>query len=187
MEIISFLQNLDATAFWALYGLSHHSALLDALGIFFAEYAAYVWAIILAVVFFWPSKEHIKNKMLVIVSVAAAVIARFGVKALMVYAYPRPRPFVSITTIQPLISTPLVENFQSFPSGHAIFFFALAAVIYCFNKKVGWWAFGAAALISIARIYVGVHWPSDIVGGAVLGVLTGWVVYHFYKTSRFYV
>jgi len=185
--IVSFLQYLDASAFWSLYGLSHHSAFLDTVGVFFAEYAAYVFATVLLIVFFYPSKERAKNKMVVLVSVAAAVIARFGVKAAIVYAYPRPRPFISFTNLQPLISTPLVENFQSFPSGHTIFFFALATVLYCFNKKIGTWALAIAALISIARIYVGVHWPSDILGGVVLGVLTGWAVYRWYRTSRFYV
>ncbi len=185
-----FLQNLDATVFWSLYNLSHHSALLDAVGIFFAEYLAYVVATVLFIFFAWSSRRRetrIKNHAMVIVSVTAAVIARFVVKALIVYAYPRPRPFLTIAGVQSLISTPLVENFQSFPSGHAIFFFALATVLYCFNKKIGWWAFSTAVLISIARIYVGVHWPSDILAGAVLGILTGWAVYHFYKTSRFYV
>ncbi|MFA6279046.1 MAG: phosphatase PAP2 family protein [Candidatus Paceibacterota bacterium] len=182
-----FLQNIDVALFWFFYNLSHHSAVLDAIGVFFAEYVTYVTAAILAIVFFWPNREQMRNRMTVIVSVAAALIARYVVKAGIVLAFPRPRPFVILSTVQPLISVSSWENLQSFPSGHTIFFFALATVLYCFNKKIGWWAFGAAALIGVARIYVGVHWPSDIIIGAILGILTGWIIHRWYKSSRFYV
>lgn len=178
---------MDTTIFWTIYGLSHHSVFFDALGVFFAEYAAYVWAIVLLIVFFWSSKEQKRNRMMIYVGVFAAVIARFVMKAVIVFSYHRPRPFMILEGVRQLISISPLENLQSFPSGHAIFFFALATVIYYFNKKVGLWAFGAAAFISTARVYAGVHWPSDILCGAILGILTGWLVYRYYKTSRFYV
>jgi len=187
VTFISLLQNIDATWFWAIYDLSRQSAFLDAIGVFFAEYATYVLIAILALAFVWPSENKEKNRVAVIVSVIAAFIARYVVKVAIVFAYPRPRPFVDFASVHPLVNTFVWENLQSFPSGHAMFFFALAAVIYYFNKKAGMWALIAAALISVARIYVGVHWPSDILGGAVLGILTGWLVYRLYRSSRFYV
>jgi len=178
---------MDTTLFWSLYGLSHQSVFFDAAGVFFAEYAAYVWAVILAVAFIWPSENRAGNRAMVIASVAAGLIARFAVKAALVFAYPRPRPFVILPSVHPLIATLSWENLQSFPSGHAIFFFALAAALFCFNKKIGLWALIAAAFISVARVYVGVHWPSDILGGAVLGVLTGWLAYRFYRNYSEYI
>ena len=173
--------------FWSIYGLSHCSVFFDAIGIFFAEYTAYVWAGVLVFVFIWPSRERVKDRMMIVLGVIAAVIARLVVKAGIVLAIPRPRPFVSMPSVHPLLETLSWENLQSFPSGHAVFFFALATVIYCFNKKVGGRALGVAALIGISRVYVGVHWPSDVLGGAILGALTGWLVYRWYCTSRFYV
>jgi len=171
---------VDTILFWSLYGLSHHSAFFDAVGIFFAEYAAYVWALILIIVAIWPNESRARNRAAVIMSVVAGLFARFAVKAAIVFAYPRPRPFVILPSVHPLITTLSLENVQSFPSGHAIFFFAIATVMYCFDKKVGFWSFVVAALISIARVYVGVHWPSDILAGAILGILTGWFTFRLY-------
>jgi len=74
-----------------------------------------------------------------------------------------------------LVRTP-GEDYQSFPSGHALFFFAAATAIWHYDKKLGYAFFFAAALISSARIFVGVHWPSDVIAGAALGILTGWTI-----------
>jgi undecaprenyl-diphosphatase len=81
---------------------------------------------------------------------------------------------------------------QSFPSGHAAFFFALATAVTLFNKKVhpersrrtGIWLFVGAFLISLARIYAGVHYPSDILAGAAVGVFSGWLVWRIFKKYK---
>ena len=69
----------------------------------------------------------------------------------------------------------------SFPSGHAALFFAMAMVIYFYNKKWGLWFFGAAILMGLSRIIAGVHYPTDILGGAIIGTLTAWAVFYFAK------
>ena len=71
------------------------------------------------------------------------------------------------------------ENHCSFPSGHAAFFFALAMAVYFFNKKWGLVFFSAAILMTIARVISGVHYPTDILGGAVIGVATAYIVFYF--------
>ena len=181
MGFISLFQNADAALFSFFYNLSHQSIFLDAIGIFFAEYATYLVVVILAVALIWPNKNRDKRRVGVLISVAAAFIARYLVKGAIVFALPRPRPFVDLVTVHPLISSLSWENMQSFPSGHTIFLFALATTLYGFNKKIGTGAFVISAIIGISRIYVGVHWPSDILGGAILGILTGFFVFHFYK------
>lgn len=60
---------------------------------------------------------------------------------------------------------------KSFPSSHAVNNFAVAALFGFFYRR-WWWAFGAwALLVSLSRVAVGVHYPSDVAGGAVIGVL----------------
>jgi undecaprenyl-diphosphatase len=90
----------------------------------------------------------------------------------------RPRPFVAYDI------TPLVEQSAnaSFPSGHATFFFTLATLaLICFGKRFGGWAFAIAILIGLARIYAGVHYPLDIIGGAAIGILVPYGVRLFLK------
>ncbi|MBC8527167.1 MAG: phosphatase PAP2 family protein [Candidatus Cloacimonetes bacterium] len=68
----------------------------------------------------------------------------------------------------------------AFPSNHASNMFALATLFTCFYRKRTAYFFGFAAIIGFSRIYVGVHYPIDVVGGAVLGVIIGWGVYEGY-------
>ncbi len=89
------------------------------------------------------------------------------------------RPFV-VLGFSPLIS----ETNSSFPSGHMAWFFALALVIWYANRKWGIWYFVLAAVMGIARIYAGVHWPLDVIGGAVAGLLSGWFVHWLLRKTR---
>lgn len=68
---------------------------------------------------------------------------------------------------------------DSFPSGHMLIFTALAVVIYHRYKTMGIIAIIVAFLIGIARIVVGIHWPLDIIAGALLGVAIGRMVIYF--------
>ncbi len=75
-----------------------------------------------------------------------------------------------------LLDAPIYEKNWSFPSGHAAFFFALSTAVYFYNKKWGVFFFIASSLLSIGRIMGGVHYPSDILGGAIIGVLCAYLV-----------
>ena len=86
--------------------------------------------------------------------------------------YYRPRPFL-ILDFTPLISA--VDK-GSFPSGHAAFYFALAIAFFGINKKIGWWFLVGASLVGMGRILVGVHWPLDIIAGALVAVISAFLV-----------
>lgn len=58
---------------------------------------------------------------------------------------------------------------NSFPSGHAANNFAVATVVFLFYRRWGWVAFLPAALVSYSRMYVGVHWPLDVLVSCFLG------------------
>jgi len=176
----------DANILEAINGLANHSKVIDLIGIFLADYLPYLLVLLLASFLFWPKKDKIKNRVMVLVSIAAALIARFVVKNIVLFFYDRPRPYMDLTPVHKLIHMSAAENLQSFPSGHALFFFALSAVIYSFNKKIGIFFLACSTLMSIARIFIGVHWPSDILAGAILGIIIGVIikwVYTNYKNS----
>jgi undecaprenyl-diphosphatase len=62
------------------------------------------------------------------------------------------------------------SHWSSFPSDHASLFFALATLIWISDRRLGVFAFVWAAIGSSTRIYLGFHYPTDILGGAALGI-----------------
>ena len=86
----------------------------------------------------------------------------------------RPRPFVDDPTIALLVSPP--SGF-SFPSGHAGTSFAAATVIAFMPIKKGWKALAwvVAVLLAFSRLYLQVHYPTDVLAGAVFGLVYGFI------------
>ena len=68
---------------------------------------------------------------------------------------------------------------HSFPSAHASVAFALAAGVLLLTRQMHWafLAFFAASLIAWSRVYLGLHYPSDVIAGAVAGVASGWLAW----------
>ncbi|MGN1231369.1 MAG: phosphatase PAP2 family protein, partial [Anaerotignum sp.] len=69
----------------------------------------------------------------------------------------------------------------SFPSGHTSASFAAAAALYAMNKKWGIAAYAFAALMGFSRLYLGVHFPTDVAVGAVIGVLMAKAVQRVFR------
>ena len=86
----------------------------------------------------------------------------------------RARPFQSDGSVALLVSSP--GDF-SFPSGHTGASFAAAAVMFFGRSSLWGWALALAALIAFSRLYLYVHYPSDVLAGALLGILTGWLMW----------
>ncbi|KKT15742.1 MAG: PAP2 (Type 2 phosphatidic acid phosphatase) family protein [Parcubacteria group bacterium GW2011_GWB1_43_6] len=162
--------NLDVLIFQQINGLAGRWNFLDGAGIFFAQYFEY--ALVGFTLFFLR-----KNFRVILSAFSAAVLARFGIVELIRLFWSRARPFIG-NNVNLLIGH---ENTSSFPSGHAAFYFGLATVVYFYNKKAGIAFFAASFLVSIARIFVGVHWPTDVLGGAIVGILSGWLVLKVFK------
>jgi undecaprenyl-diphosphatase len=83
------------------------------------------------------------------------------------YWFERPRPCHSLHNVHLLVSC---GSGFSFPSSHAVNNFAAALILTFFFPRQKWWFFGFAAMVAFSRVYVGVHYPSDVIGGAVIGI-----------------
>lgn len=68
---------------------------------------------------------------------------------------------------------------SSFPSGHAAFFFALAATAFLYDLKWGILFLFGALIVSIARVLAGVHWWGDVIVGAAIGVIDSYILHFF--------
>jgi undecaprenyl-diphosphatase len=83
--------------------------------------------------------------------------------------FARPRPFVINPNVMIFIPEP--KGF-SFPSGHTVSSFASVAVLFMVNVYAGLFGIILACFISFSRLYLYVHYHSDVIGGVVLGILS---------------
>ena len=135
----------------------------------FGNYAA-IWILTAAV--FVVSKKHRTVGIAILTALAAGyVIGNLIMKPL----FARVRPNDVNAAIDLLIARP---TDHSFPSGHALSSFAAATVIFCANKRLGVAALLLAAAIAFSRLYLYVHYLSDVLVGSIIGVAIG-VAAHF--------
>lgn len=93
-----------------------------------------------------------------------------------------PRPCWLNDQIKLLIAVPAD---YSFPSGHSLSSFIAATLLTLTNRKFGYFAFPLAFLIAFSRLYLYVHFPTDVVAGSLLGVLIGFSVWKLFSLSYF--
>jgi undecaprenyl-diphosphatase len=103
-----------------------------------------------------------------LVLLVAADLAADGLSLALRQWIGRLRPPLVYPDPRPLVHTP---HTGAFPSGHSASAFACATVIAWASPRLAVPAFVLAALVAWSRVYVGVHWPLDVLGGAALGVL----------------
>jgi undecaprenyl-diphosphatase len=89
------------------------------------------------------------------------------------YLFERPRPCHTLHGVHLLVGC---GSGFSFPSSHAVNNFAAALIITFFFPRSFWWWFGYASLVAFSRVYVGVHYPFDVFGGAVIGLFCASIV-----------
>ncbi len=162
---------MDLYLFNIVNGLARKHWLVDYSGVFLAEYLGYF--LVLGVVFLLIAEKDWRRRIYFFSLAAISVILARGIIVEAVrFFYDRPRPFEALG-IEPLI---LNNGAPSFPSGHAAFFFALALAVFFMNKKRGYWFFVGALLIGIGRVFIGIHWPLDILAGAAVGLISAFTV-----------
>jgi undecaprenyl-diphosphatase len=93
----------------------------------------------------------------------------------------RPRPFITHSDmVSNIYSTS--ASLSSFPSSHTYIAFAIATSIFLYgHKRLGSILFVLAILVAVGRIGLGLHYPSDVIGGILLGILSGVAVFFMVK------
>lgn len=153
---------------------------IDAWIIFKAEFLG-LWILgILALILIF-SKNKKSWLQISFYALLSSAIARFIFTDIIRFFYHRPRPFEILENTNQLIFHSLGS---SFPSGHAAFFFAVAASVFFFHRIWGIIFFGITLYIGTGRIEAGLHWPTDIIMGAVVGIFSAWLVQFFVRKIK---
>lgn len=142
----------------------------------------FLW--ILIGVFFLCTKKYRKAGLLLLLSLLASfIVGNVTLKNLV----QRDRPCWLYPEVELLIRNP--KDF-SFPSGHSMVSFSGAAALWLADRKFGIAAYIVAALIAFSRLYLFVHWPSDVLIGAAVGIANAcfvfWLINKMTKRKTFH-
>ncbi len=147
----------------AIYSI--HNSVLDTImvGITHLGDAGILW-IVLGLVLTFIKKTR-KIGVTILGALILSVIFTNGIIKILV---DRPRPYTYVDGINLLISKPIDA---SFPSGHSSASFAASVSLFIYNKKWGTVAIIVALLIAFSRLYLFIHFPTDVLAGIVLGIV----------------
>ncbi len=171
---MTVIQNLD----WLVLNFINnyfHNPFLDKLMIILTSLGdmGLIW-IIIAIGLLHTPKYRKVGFMTICALVLSSILGEGFLKNLI----QRPRPFMADPAVQLLISKPL--SF-SFPSGHTASAFAAAGILVKKVKKYKGFVTTLALLIAVSRMYLFVHYPSDIVGGIIEGLICSKIVLYFFE------
>ena len=129
----------------------------------------------------YPSEEHRSwVRVRIISGLFASFIAMFIARVLVMVMPFRARPIHTQglgITVPPGAAEAYIEKLSSFPSDHAVMFFAISTVLFTINKKAGILAYMyTAVFITLSRVYLCYHWATDVLAGAAIGVLITLVI-----------
>lgn len=154
---------------------AHHSAFMDSCMIFFTHLGNFglIW-IAIGILLCIKAKYRRYGIALLIAIGSAALIGNFIIKPIAM----RPRPCMDFPNVPLLVSAP---TSWSFPSSHSATSFAAAVVLWKLNKYFGFFAGIVAVLIAFSRMYLFVHYPTDILGGLLLGFFCALLTLHILR------
>lgn len=174
--MMSYIAWIDQTLFHLANGL-WTAPILDRImpALSYVGNLGAVWVALLGVMVAFGKKT---GRKIVLAGLAALAIG-FASSEIIKEITMRPRPFLILPDVRLLIPEP--SSF-AFPSGHTTSAFAASSGAVLAAKRllqrVPLWGSGMLALaaaISYSRIYVGVHWPTDVAAGVLLGLASGWL------------
>ncbi len=131
---------------------------------------AAVWLVICVLVLLAGRADENARRSVVLALIA--ILVSEAVTALLKAGIVRPRPEMMLPHVKVL----LPAAGYSFPSGHTVRSFAAAVVLSRRLPHWSWLLYLLAGLIGVARVVVGAHFPLDVIGGALIGALIGWLV-----------
>lgn len=161
----------------------------DRIMLFFAMYGIFIYGVILSAGLLYFLFTH-GWTIVFLFPIAQALTVGLALSWAIGWLFPHPRPIVEFPKVKQLL-IPL-SNWKAFPSDHTIVAFILAEILWYLPRvdtasiispslysACATLAIAAAFLIAGSRVYVGVHYPRDIVGGIIIATLVMWFFFYF--------
>ncbi|MDI3317540.1 MAG: phosphatase PAP2 family protein [Bacillota bacterium] len=177
------MHGLDGAILLAVNGLAGRSAVLDAAGSWVGQYGPALYAPLLLVAWFAyrldgakGAETETQRRRRLILAVAAGALA-LGLNAAIGAFWYRPRPFVAAPGLIHLLARHAADS--SFPSDHASLSFAVALALFALPARPRWLAPTSlvwAVVVALGRLFLGMHWPSDILGSLAVALVSALAV-----------
>lgn len=174
-NFLNLIRTIDFKAYYYIYQRGLNSDWYQYFFYFFARYGILIF--FLAFIYLiW--KKKIKAFLCILFAMGLA-----GLCDLFVYVFwARQLPYITYSKLISARIEGMYVNSSSFPSSHTYIAFAVATSVFLYgHKRLGAFLFLMAILVGVGRIGEGLHYPSDILGGAIIGIFTGWLTYYLFK------
>lgn len=174
------MNRFDLSILHFINRFAHRSPIFDEFIVLVSTNNFLKGALVVAVIWWlWFKDGEIRRKRESLIAGVGAAFVGLAVARISSWIIVRPRPLTVpqlLTRIPYHIKAVEWEGWSSFPSDHAVLFFALATGIFFASRRIGWLMFiYVSAFICLPRVYIGVHYPTDILAGAAIGVSLGWL------------
>ncbi len=170
------MTSLNELIFQSMHSPAGRFFIVDMSVVFLARYLIYI---LTAYFIFTAILRGKWRKRLSLLSLAtlSVILSRGIIVPVVGFLFYNPRPFVSLG-FEPLINHVVTS---SFPSGHMAFLVPVGLTLWLVRRKAGTWFLAATLLVGVARVVAGVHWPFDILGGILSGIIGFGVAYVLLK------
>lgn len=171
--MLTAITNIDAAITDFVFTLPHPIILNYFFGFFAVRgITLAIWFLIFAYLIFFEEKRHKRFIVYFILALVISTLAFTSLKQII----KRERPLNRFKIYDLRFKNENYPQDYSFPSGHATISFAMATILSAFDKKRKKYFYLIAVLIAFSRIYLGYHYVSDVIIGAVLGWLISWTL-----------
>lgn len=172
------MNGFDLSISSLINGFAHRSLRFDELVVFVSANRLLKGGVVVAIMWWiWFEKEETRRKREALLATIVASFPALAVSRILSWLFFRPRPLNDAHLLFRIpygVEAAEWEGLSSFPSDHAVLFFALASGIFLASRRAGWFTFVYVTLIiCLPRIFIGEHYATDILAGAAIGVSIG--------------
>ncbi len=169
--MLEWLDELDKILFWLVNSELANPVTDFIMPIITSDYVLRIIYAVSIMLILW--KGNVRLRWISLFSVVTMVLADQISSNILKELFERPRPCQLMSDLRLLIDC---GRGFSMPSSHAANSFAQAALFGTLISKTRWYMIMGAGLISISRVFVGVHYPGDVLAGTILGLVIGLLV-----------